>query len=237
LRALFLIALLAATITAPASSASDLAAYFPSETGRTWRYATVKHSTLTAGPESRNSEKRGEVTEKVQGPSEHGTVAVSRVVTEQNSTMGQVRVESVVHVRIAPEAISVAAIELPRQGVQTLSPAQPLLLRTVPGPNVEGMQGWLRLATRLSSQSPSQTESPLGAFPDCIVTETTGSVSGNLNGAPVKDGSIVVKTWYARGVGLVREERTLEFSVAAPNGGNIQVHEIATKLLEESQSP
>lgn len=237
MRAPFFIALLAATLAAPASSASDLAAYFPSEAGRTWRYATVKHSTLTAGSESRKSEKRGEVAEKMQGPSEHGTVAVSRVVTEQNSTMGKVRVESVVHVRIAPEAISVAAIELPRQGVQTLSPAQPLLLRTVPGPNVEGMQGSLRLTTRLSSQSPSQTESPLGAFPDCIVTETTGSVSGNLNGAPVKGGSIVVKAWYARGVGLVREERTLEFSVAAPNGGNVQVHEVATKLLEESHSP
>jgi hypothetical protein len=237
LRVSLLIALLAATLAAPASAATDLAAYFPSEAGRAWRYATVKHSTLTAGPESRKSEKRGAVDEKVQGPSEHGTVAVSRVVTEQNATMGQVRVESIIHVRVAPDAISVAAIELPRQGVQTLSPAQPLLLRTVPGPNVEGMQGSLRLTTRLSSQSPSQTESPLGPFPDCIVTETTGSVSGTLNGAPVRDGSIVVKAWYARGVGLVREERTLEFSVAAPNGGSIQVHEIATKLLEENKLP
>jgi hypothetical protein len=187
--------------------------------------------------ESRESEKRGEVTETVKGPSEHGTVAINRIVTEQNSTMGQVRVESVIHVRIAPDAISVVAIELPGQSVQTLSPAQPLLLRTVPAPNVEGMQGSLRLTTRLSSQSPSQTESPLGAFSDCIVTEVTGSVSGELNGAPVREGSIAVRSWYARRVGLVREERKLEFSVAAPRGETIHVQEIATKLLEENKSP
>ncbi|EAR22548.1 hypothetical protein NB231_12449 [Nitrococcus mobilis Nb-231] len=225
------------TLVAPASSASDLAAYFPSETGRTWRYSTVKQSTLTAGPESRKSEKRSEVAEKVRGPSEHGSVAVSRVVNEQNATMGQVRVESVIHVRVGPDAISVVAIELPRRGVQTLSPAQPLLLRTVPGPNVEGLQSSLRLTTRLSSQSPSKTESPLGLFPDCIVTETTGSVSGYLNGAPVTGGSIVVNAWYARGVGLVREERTLDFSVSAPNGPSIRLQEVATKLLEESTLP
>lgn len=237
MRGSLLVALLTVTLAAPASSADDLAPYFPAETGRTWRYTTVKHSTIAASTESRKSEKRGEIAEKVQGPSEHGTVAIHRVVTELNSTMGEVRTESVIHVRIAPDAISVAAIELPVQRVQTLSPVQPLLTRTVPGPDVEGTAGSFRLATRLAAQSPSQTESPLGAFPDCIVTETTGSVSGKLNGAPVREGSIVVKSWYARGVGLVREERTLDFSVAAPNGASIRVNEISTKLLAETKSP
>ncbi len=219
------------------SLARDLAAYFPSETGRTWRYSTTKQSTLTVGPESRRTEKRGTVAEEVRSASDLGTVAIRRIVTEENSTMGQVRVESVLHVRVAPDSIAVSAIEAPaQQPVQRLSPHQPLLLQEVPGPVIEGAQGSLRLSTQLSSQSSSGTEVPLGEFSDCLLTEAKGSVSGSLNGVPVQTGEIVVKAWYARGVGLVREERTLSFTVSAPNGASIDVREVATKLLEESAS-
>lgn len=238
MRRSFLLALLMVSVGAHESSATDLAAYFPTEVGRTWHYATTKHSKLTAESDSRHTEKRGAVAETVRGPSEHATVAIARTVTEENSTMGQVRIESVVHVRIAPDSIAVAAIQASGQSkIRTLSPPQPLLLQEVPGPTVVGAQGSLRLTTRLEVQSSSQTEVPLGAFADCIATETTGPVSGSLNGVPLRRGSIAIKAWYARGVGLVREERTLQLILMLPNGTSVKVEEVATKVLEARTPP
>ena len=77
---------------------------------------------------------------------------------------------------------------------------------------------------------------PAGSFSDALLTEATGPLSGSLNGMPVQEGgTISIKSWYARNVGLVREERVLRFGVRTPDGAVGPLTHVANPLAQIGQ--
>jgi hypothetical protein len=217
-----------------AAQAIDFKDYFPSDTGLSWRYSLTKHTTITAGPDSRRSETTGSVTDRVAERANSSTAVIRRTVSQTTSTGAPTMTESSLHVSVMSDAVSVAAIAVGTATPNALAVPQPLLLRQLPGPEIEGSIGTLKLATRLVSQSASSTEVPAGKFSDCIVTETSGTASGALNGLAVQKGTIEVKAWYARGVGLVREERVMRLTVSGPAGMPADLEEVTVKALTTS---
>lgn len=216
---------------------TDLGDYFPTTAGLSWRYSLTKQSTITAGNQSRQTQKDGHVIDRVVEAPAPSTVVIHRTVNETNTTMGQVTVESKLRVAVRPDSVAVVAVGIGAAAPVTRAVPQPLLLQRLPGPMIEGVAGVLELVTQLRSQSISSVEVPAGTFEDCVLAETTGTVAGTANGMPVREGTITIKSWYAKAVGLVREDRTLRFTLSGPEGVAIKAEEVTVKALTSFERP
>lgn len=219
-------------------AAQDLTVYFPVTTGHSWHYDVTKRSVIPIAGQARTTDKVGSVHDAIIGTGAPSTVAIQRTVNETNSTMGNVTVRSVLHVSATASSVSIVAVGVNGVAPQNLAAPQPLLRLEVPTSVIEGRLVDLVLHTRLVSQSPSTIKVPAGSFSDALLTEATGPLSGSLDGMPVQEGgTISIKSWHARNVGLAREERVLRFGVRTPDGAVVAMEETASKVLVRHTAP
>jgi len=224
--------LFVALLFADAAHAEDLSVYFPTGIGNTWRYSVVKSSVISGQGEPRRSEKKGTLVDQVVERRKDGTAVLRRTVNESNSAMDELSMAALMEMRSEPTSVSVTAVGVEPDAPRPLAVPNQLLSDRIPGRVVQSNQGSLVLETQLVSQAKASTEVPAGKFSECLLTETKGPISGYLNGLPVQSGNVSVKIWYARDVGLVREERTLQIVVKTPDGQTATVEEAASKILE-----
>ena len=226
-----------ALLVAGAAHSEDLSVYFPTALGNTWRYSVEKSSVVSEQGEPRRSEKKGSVVDQIIERRKDGTAVLRRIVNESNATMDELSMGATMELRSEPTSVSVIAVGVEPDAPRPLPVPNELLSDRIPGRAVQTNQGALVLETQLVSQTKASTEVPAGNFSDCLLTETKGPVSGFLSGLPVKSGGLSVKIWYARDVGLVREDRTLQIVVATPDGNTVTVEELASKRLESYTRP
>lgn len=230
--------LFVALLLAGAAHADDLSVYFPTAIGNTWRYSVAKSSVISGqGKPRRRSEKKGSLVDAIVERRTDGTAVLRRTVNESNSAMDELTMSALMELRSEPTSVSVIAVGTEPDAPRPLAVPNELLSDRVPGRVVQTNQGSLLFETRLVSQAKASTEVPAGKFSECLLTETKGPVSGFLSGLPVKSGSLWVKIWYARDVGLVREDRTLQIVATTPDGEAVTVEEVASKLLESYTQP
>jgi len=208
--------------------AEDFSAYYPGAKGKTWNYKVSKQSIVTIGKESSKQDKSGTMREEVIDVIDNSIAVIQRTVTE-----GSVTVQSTLHVRIEPAVISIVAIGVGSAQPIKLPVAQPLLLDQLPGASIDGSQGPMRMASQLVSQMAANVDVRAGSFADCLLTESKGVVTGRLNNMSIKEGSIVVKSWYARDVGMVREDRVLKLNVTTAEGADLVLEDAASKTLDQ----
>jgi hypothetical protein len=199
--------------------AEDLRTYFPSEAGSTWLYSLVKQKTITTGGIAKPSKILGRLEEEAIGKSSLSTsdmplIAFRRIERDGEATSGKIRLGSLLHYATSADEIALHAVEekTPRETQQWLRPPDPILSNSLPTPSADTIIGSFRSAKRLQSSSKGHAVVPAGDFEDCLLVTGGGTLTGSLNGMPLSQGHLEIKSWYVRGVGLVREERTTNSS-------------------------
>jgi len=87
--------------------------------------------------------------------------------------------------------------------------------------------------------SRESVETLAGKFPDCLkvlltYTKTTGTISLKHGGEiPIKSGQGTTTFWYAKGVGIVREENLVQMKLEASGDGEVQKVTLTQKMVEE----
>ncbi|MEM8605775.1 MAG: hypothetical protein AAGF92_01620 [Myxococcota bacterium] len=217
--------------------AFDASAYYPLEVGILRSYETKKHSEIKSGLEERKNDKHGTIDEEIVGPSRfsgNGTSVYKvrvRVEEHGSSIAPVVNLETMLHVSADEAAVRVHGID----GTRNLQPTVLLGYPISDEPRrsqVAGMQ--LHLTT--TSQTKETVTVPAGKFPNALKQVSEGPVYGNI-GAPIRDGTIVQTTWFARGVGVVREDRRIALKVQTPEGRDVLITEESTKRLTRFSKP
>jgi len=215
--------------TAPSQNL-DLGQYLPTAAGTILTYDISRETRITTDEETRPARSGGTVVDRFIGENGAGLATLHRTVSQVTSAR-TTTLASVLHIRHTETQVAVHAIGVGDATPTALEVPQPWLMRDLPGPSVLGAIGDLRLTTQLTSQSACAADVPAGVFTDSLCTESTGTVTGALNGMPVRDGSIRLGMWFARDVGLVREERVMRMTVTAADGKPIDVEERSVKAL------
>jgi hypothetical protein len=184
--------------------------------GATWEYRVAKESVIRRGPEERKIEKPGTVVDRCLGPSadEPGIQLLERRIEEHNPTFAvPIIVTTVQRLSVTSDSISALSIQQWGHELVPYDVPQPLFSFSTSDQrftqNVEGLHFDVA-PVALSTESVSV---PAGDYPDALKRVVSGSVQGRLARAPVLRGSVVESTWFARGVGPVKVERTLEMEI------------------------
>jgi hypothetical protein len=87
--------------------------------------------------------------------------------------------------------------------------------------------------------SRDSVETPAGKFTDCLkllltYTKTTGTIPLKHGGEiSIKSGQGTTTLWYAKGVGIVREENLVQMKLESPADGEVQKVTLTQKLVTE----
>ena len=235
------VATLAFATDAVAASVED---YVPLEIGNTWSYQTQKHTKMSRLFEVRETDKRGTVTQRVlrvSGLSSEGrkVFAVRNAVEERGSSIAPVvNVETVLHLSSSPKGVFLHSVDVPGAESATL-PKPVAILRDPPSTeSTTSYVGTLEITSSVKSQSIEAVEVPAGKFSKALKRVTVGLVSGEFSGMPVRSGTLTEVSWFVPKVGLVRQERTLDFKVHDERGVEVRLEENAERVLTKfSKNP
>ena len=74
---------------------------------------------------------------------------------------------------------------------------------------------------------------PAGSFPEALRRQAVGTISGKIGGVPIQSGTLTETTWFVRDVGIVRQDRKLDYTVEAQEGAAVRVEETTERVLRE----
>lgn len=238
MRAFLTVALTAALVSSGWAQAPE---YFPLKPGTRKSYqATVNQATSVAGQSAMSLTLYFRNTEEVVGASKaFDKPAVLVRTTRRDSTVGKAIDETKPALRIdnyyqtRPQGVFLLAnFTLPSDSTQKSDSARyepGLQLLKLPPDTAAGwkvgrmkMQGILvDLSARVLGRE--DVEVPGGSFKNCLkVKSSSDSISGNLQGSTrlamtVTGGEFSSTSWYAPGVGLVKQEVSTRFEMSSPN--------------------
>ena len=216
----------------------DTAQYFPMTKGSKWTYESTTKVVVNAGGMELNvQDSKGTTTHEIVGDSEEVKdpkgVMLQRSVTSEkgivNGQDGQMDMTETVHVGWNGEWLSLHQQKtegVPGQEASTEKYAPPLRLakKTLKEGDTWEVgtlrQRKLSMPMRVKVAAFEDVTVPAGTFKQCLklvqeVTEPTGQVEGGGFILDVKKGNLTVTAWCAPGVGLVKEETKVNFTLEA----------------------
>lgn len=217
---------------------TSIASYYPLEIGNTWSYRTTQRGQTSGVLEVAETTRLGTMEQRVVGVSrlssdEISIFEVSQNVYQTDSGDGSAPNESVLHLSATPTAITPHAVDA--EGAEGSDLPEAVSLLTVP-PATEPVtieQGSLQISLAVTSQDVEGIEVPAGSFPNALKRVAEGPVSGAVSDIPVHAGKITETTWFVRDVGVVRQDRALEYTLKSEEGGEIRVEESIERVLTD----
>lgn len=248
-----------ATVFVTSTSAAlgfDARDYYPLEVGTSWRYEVETNVLVVSGVERIEGGSEQWMEDRVLGPSPFSTVGnpvykvrtrgeIRARDTEEGVTKERVSHLSATKAAIRDHGVDSVEFEVPRTILEEWPSTDPYTVRRVPIEELNTVDqlvtilqlGSLEITWALKSQSTGAVEVPAGKFRKSIKQVRQGSVHGELFGRPVRVGSATSTTWYAKGVGFVRQHRVYYIKVRTLGGQDIVVSQTSTTRLTDYKRP
>lgn len=221
-----------------AGAQQDGAPYFPLTKGSKWTYESATKAVVNVGGMEINvQDSKGTTTEEIVGDSEDvkdpkGVMVQRSVKSEKgivNGQDGQMDVTETIHIGWNGEWLSLHQQKIegvPGRAAHTekYSPPLRLLKKTLKEGDTWEVgtlrQEKLSMPMRVKVAAFEDVTVPAGTFKQCLklvqeVTEPSGQVEGGGFVLDVKKGNLTSTAWHAPGVGLVKEETKLNFTLEA----------------------
>ena len=242
------ILLILATLAAPLLvSAGEVEEYFPIRVGASWTYHISKERATTVGEKIVGERITGQSVERIVKPSDEISYGapvymLSQHLTEENHMTGRksdVSIES--HVSAEPHQVLLHGhlIRGASRIESNLSRFEPVAMLKLPipapgepFPSVMRSHG-MTVDSRPYERAEETLKTPVGEF-RCLRISSRGPVTGELPGKPtvtITTGSVEATSWFARGVGLVRQVEVLSVNFELPNGVKTKSEERKIKEL------
>jgi hypothetical protein len=233
--------------------AGEVEEFLPIKVGASWTYHISKERTTTLAEKTVEERITGQSVEGIVKRSDeftHGApvYVLSQQITQENHTTGQksaVSIES--HVSTEPDQVLLHG-QLIRDapGIETkltrYEPPTALLKLPVPAPgesfpSVIQSHG-MTFDVRPYEQADETLKTPIGEF-RCLRISSRGPVTGKLSGtgSVITTGSVELTTWFARGVGLVKQVQVLGINLELANGVKAKSEERKVKELSAFVMP
>jgi hypothetical protein len=245
------LALLAAPLLVGAGEVEE---FFPIRVDASWTYHISKERTTTLAERAVEERITGQSVERVVKSSDEFSYGapvyiLSQHITEENHTTGRKRVVTL-ESHISAETHQVLLHGHVIRGVSGMEPKltrfepPPALLRLpipAPGepfPSVMRTHG-MTVDSRPYERAEETLKTPVGEF-RCLRISSRGPVTGELAGtAPIRitTGSVEETSWFARGVGLVKQVQVLSMNFEMPNGVKAKSEERKIKELSDFVVP
>lgn len=216
---------------------SGVASYYPLQVGNTWSYTTTQRGKKIGGPETPESIRFGTVEQQVTGFSPRSSEELEIFEVTQKVEFPGVNGEpaqvgkSVLRLSSTPAAITLHGI-LSDEG-PSASFAEPVTFLSDP-PSAEPVtsgDGSVRTSLTIKSQVVEPIEVPAGNFEKALKRFSEGEVAGSMAGMPISSGTMQETTWFVRGVGVVRQDRALGYTLQSPQGVELRVEESSERVL------
>jgi hypothetical protein len=245
------LALLAASLLV---GAGEIEEFFPIRVGASWTYHISKERTTNLAERPVEERITGQSVERVVKPSDEFSYGapvyiLSQHITEENRTTGRksvVTLES--HVSAEPHQVLLhGQVIRGASGMETkltrFEPPVALLRLPIPAPG-EPFPSTMRshgmtVDSRPYEQADETLKTQAGEF-RCLRISSHGPLTGELAGtAPIRitTGSVEETSWFARGVGLVKQVQVLSMNLELPNGVKAKSEERKVKELSDFVVP
>jgi hypothetical protein len=245
------LALLAASLLVGTGEVEE---FFPIRVGASWTYQISKERTTTLAERAVEERITGQSVERVVKPSDEFSYGapvyiLSQHITEENHTTGRksgVTLES--HVSVEPHQVLLhGQVIRGASGMETkltrFEPPVALLRLPIPAPG-EPFPSMMRshgmtVDSRPYERADEMLKTRVGEF-RCLRISSRGPLTGELAGtAPIRitTGSVEEISWFARGVGLVKQVQLLSMNLELPNGVKAKSEERKVKELSDFVVP
>ena len=253
---LTLVCLFALPLRAAAEPEEDSSRYFPLSEGREWEYSLVKDRVTREPGEHKMLKIKGTVTETVVGPSlllERRPPAYQLKVV-LHETVGDLGVEFdatyLQHVSADGTYVLLHALQPVVEGQE--APPKPkvdelgaVVYQLVEPPDsVDGYHRVTVLGTefdlRTTDDRLDAVQTPAGSFDGCLKIVQKGDVRGTVPGdRPMKiiNGTLERTSWFAPGVGLVRQTHVMELVVERSAEDFVHISDELDKTLVRYTAP
>ena len=239
--------------------AFDTSAYYPLEVGTAWTYDVERRITMASGLDAFESYMGGRAKEEVTGLSRLSTVGTPvykvrrRVKLCDGSTSPCINREYVMHMSSSKKGVLTHGV-----GSHVHKRPQIFLQRES---SIDGNEfsvfrfafreelnasnqlvnlrqlGEMREKSALKSQTIEVVEVPAGKFRKTIKRLFAGSVYGELGGHRIRVGSMSATNWFAKGVGLVRSNKTYYLKAQTPEGALVVTQSNTERLISYEVPP
>jgi hypothetical protein len=240
-----ILALLAAPLLV---SATDVEEYFPIRVGASWTYHMSKERVTTVGDkivEERITGKSVERVVKLSDEISYGApvYVLSQDVSEENHMTGRkpvVTIEShmsvqahqvLLHAQLIRGASRIES-ELTRFEPPVAMLKLPIPAPGEPFPSVMRSHG-LIVDSRPYERAEEALRTSVGEL-RCLRISSRGPVTGELPGMPpvrITNGSLEATSWFAKGIGLMKQVQVLNLNLELPNGVTTKTEERKIKEL------
>jgi len=252
-----LLALLSLLFALPAIAEpeEDLDRYYPLSEGREWEYSLVKDRVIRETGAHQMLKFKGTVLEKVVGPSTllERTPPAYQVEIDIQETLGDLGVEISgkfnEHVSVSGTYVLVHALQEVVEGVEPPAPKVDELgavryQLVEPPKDVSGYHRITQLGVEIDVRTVDTRHESVqvaaGTFDGCLRIVQKGDVRGTIQGEkPMKiiNGTIERTTWFATGIGLVRQTHEMELVVERSSEDFVHMSDELEKSLVRYTAP
>jgi hypothetical protein len=239
------LALLAAPLLV---SAGEVEEYFPIRVGASWTYQISKERATTVVEKTVEERITGQSVERVVKPSNEISYGapvymLSQHITEENHMTGRksdVSIES--HVSAEPHQVLlhgqlIRGASRIESNLSRFEPPVAMLKLPTPAPG-EPFPSVMRnhgliVDSRPYERAEEALRTSVGEF-RCLRISSRGPVTGELPGMPpvrITTGSVEATSWFAKGIGLVKQVQVLNLNLELPNGVTTKTEERKIKEL------
>jgi hypothetical protein len=245
------LALLAAPLLLGAGEVEE---FLPIRFGASWTYHILKERATTVAERVVEERITGQSVERVVKPSDDFSYGapvyiLSQDITEENNTTGRKSVVSLEsHISAEPHQVLLhGQVIRGAPGKETkltrFEPPVALLRLPIPAPgepfpSVMRSHG-MTVDSRPYEWAEERMKTPVGEF-RCLRISSRGRVTGEVAATePVRitTGSVEETSWFARGVGLVKQVQVLSMNLELPNGVKSKSEERKVKELSDFVVP
>lgn len=222
--------------------------YYPLNPGESQVYETRTQRVYTLPNGVDTMTLTGKVVETLKEPPEDyqaddSAFVIEQVVSEKNETLGTESHDSVKSVLdIQDDRLLLLAFT---KGLEPISKAEALDPPTVimdfkkmaaQEPYTSSLTlGGMKLTATVAEYDYVSIETPMGKFDDVLKVTMNGTVTGHIDAQgqklSIQDGALRDTSWYAPGVGMIREENTMTLKVRLNQDVTILSEETKTKTL------
>jgi hypothetical protein len=235
-------------------SATEVEEYFPIRVGASRTYYISKERTTTVGEKIVEERITGQSVERVVKPSDEISYGapvymLSQHITEENHMTGRksdVTIES--HVSAEPHQVLlhgqlIRGASRIESKLSRFEPPVAMLKLPIPAlgepfPSVMRSHS-MTVDSRPYERAEETLKTPVGEF-RCLRISSRGPVTGELPGMPtvkITQGSVEATSWYARGVGLVKQVQVINMTFKLPNAAKTKSEERKIKELSNFVVP